>query len=236
MPWPSTRPHIWSMDQQTDAVRRDHILAIAQMVIFLLDSRGYTGDAGLASLENGRVPDSQLGKGEPGGVATLGGDGRVLSTQLPLLSSSPGSTSGLPASARGRANGVASLDATGKVPLGQLPAPGTITTIYGGTLDTPSTVVTRVLNMTRPLSGYTWLVLVGGPRHDRGYVYGSVWMINPPETSAATAKEYGISTGTAGGDDWRFRLWRSGPSQLTLQTVLGADGAADGRLSAIGAI
>ena len=236
MPWPSTRPHTWSMDQQTDAVRRDHILSVAEMVIFLLNARGFTGDAGLASLVNGVVPASELGKGEPGGVAPLDEYARVPSTHLPRLSTSPGSTSGLPASARGRAGGVASLDDTGKVPADELPYVGRITTIYGGTLDTPSTVVTRAINVTRPLANFTWLVLVGGPRHQRGYVYGSLWVISPPETSAATAKEYGISTGTSGGDDWRFRLWKSGPSQLTIQTVLGSSGAADGRLSAIGAI
>lgn len=101
--------------------------------------------AGLAEEQNDqnvaiaqKIPLSQ--KGAAGGVATLGSDLKVPYTQLPDVATPGGSVNGLMSpgqaaavadvankiatAARGAANGVASLDATGKVPLGQLPTLG----------------------------------------------------------------------------------------------------------------
>lgn len=58
------------------------------------------------------IPNSQ--KGVAGGVATLGSDGKVSSTQLPEMNY-------IPTSQKGAASGVASLDATGKLEETQKP-------------------------------------------------------------------------------------------------------------------
>ena len=50
-------------------------------------------------------------RGRPGGVATLGADGRVPAMQLAAV----------PLAEKGQAGGVATLDSGGKVPVGQLP-------------------------------------------------------------------------------------------------------------------
>ena len=75
----------------------------------------------------GAIPTSQ--KGSAGGVASLGTDGKVPSTQLPSLDY-------IPTSQKGAASGVASLGADGKVPSAQLPEMGgeayTVTLTIGG--------------------------------------------------------------------------------------------------------
>lgn len=152
MPWPTNRPHTWSMDQQTDAVRRDHIYQIAELVTHLLDARGYTGDAGLAPLVGGHVPGEYVQRGEPGGCASLGADGKVVSTQLPDLSASSSSpTVGLSGAARGRAGGVASLGALGRVPPGQLPG-AWLYGPYGGPLSTSGLQIS---------TAWTWTPAIG---------------------------------------------------------------------------
>ena len=57
----------------------------------------------------------QSEKGAPGGVASLGEDGKVPGSQLPEMDY-------IPNSQKGAAGGVATLDETGKVPSAQLPA------------------------------------------------------------------------------------------------------------------
>ena len=63
----------------------------------------------------GAIPVNE--KGAARGVASLGSDGKVPSTQLPSLDY-------IPTSQKGAANGVASLGADGKVPSAQLPEMG----------------------------------------------------------------------------------------------------------------
>ena len=82
-------------------------------------SAGYAGteaqfNSDLASI--GSKIDVNM-KGAAGGVASLGSDGKVPSTQLPPLDY-------IPTSQKGAANGVASLGADGKVPSAQLPEMG----------------------------------------------------------------------------------------------------------------
>ncbi|GGW67863.1 hypothetical protein [Streptomyces griseoloalbus] len=90
----------------------------------------------LDSADVGAVPTAE--KGAAGGVATLDGTGKVPAAQLPessgggAVESVNGETGtvvldsadvgAVPSTARGSANGVASLDATTRVPIGQLPA------------------------------------------------------------------------------------------------------------------
>ena len=66
-----------------------------------------------AASEVGAIPTTE--KGASNGVATLGADGKVPSTQLPSLDY-------IPSNQKGAANGVATLGADGKVPSAQLPA------------------------------------------------------------------------------------------------------------------
>ena len=82
-------------------------------------SAGYAGtesqfNSDLASI--GSKIDVSM-KGAAGGVASLGSDGKVPSTQLPPLDY-------IPTSQKGAASGVASLGADGKVPSAQLPEIG----------------------------------------------------------------------------------------------------------------
>ena len=72
---------------------------------------GYVGSMIMASA----IPVNE--KGSAGGVASLGADGKVPSTQLPSLDY-------IPTSQKGAASGVASLGADGKVPSAQLPEMG----------------------------------------------------------------------------------------------------------------
>lgn len=74
--------------------------------------------------QNGNNLDTLLGgkigsneKGAANGVASLGADGKISTSQIPSLSY-------IPTSQKGAANGVASLGADGKVPSSQLPALG----------------------------------------------------------------------------------------------------------------
>lgn len=74
-----------------------------------LDYRISAAETGL----DGKISSSE--KGSANGVATLGFDGKVPSSQLPPLDY-------IPTSAKGAAGGVAGLDEAGKVPAGQLPS------------------------------------------------------------------------------------------------------------------
>lgn len=74
-----------------------------------LDYRISTAETGLV----GKISSSE--KGSANGVATLGFDGKVPSSQLPPLDY-------IPTSAKGAAGGVAGLDEAGKVPAAQLPS------------------------------------------------------------------------------------------------------------------
>ena len=74
-----------------------------------LDYRISTAETGL----DGKISSSE--KGSANGVATLGFDGKVPSSQLPPLDY-------IPTSERGAAGGVAGLDEAGKVPAAQLPS------------------------------------------------------------------------------------------------------------------
>lgn len=74
-----------------------------------LDYRISTAETGLG----GKISSSE--KGSANGVATLGFDGKVPSSQLPPLDY-------IPTSERGAAGGVAGLDEAGKVPAAQLPS------------------------------------------------------------------------------------------------------------------
>lgn len=74
-----------------------------------LDYRISTAETGLG----GKISSSE--KGSANGVATLGFDGKVPSSQLPPLDY-------IPTSEKGAAGGVAGLDEAGKVPAAQLPS------------------------------------------------------------------------------------------------------------------
>ena len=74
-----------------------------------LDYRISAAETGL----DGKISSSE--KGSANGVATLGFDGKVPSSQLPPLDY-------IPTSAKGAAGGVAGLDEAGKVPAAQLPS------------------------------------------------------------------------------------------------------------------
>lgn len=74
-----------------------------------LDYRISTAETGL----DGKISSSE--KGSANGVATLGFDGKVPSSQLPPLDY-------IPTSEKGAAGGVAGLDEAGKVPAAQLPS------------------------------------------------------------------------------------------------------------------
>ena len=69
----------------------------------------------------GAIPADE--KGAANGVASLGSDGKVPSTQLPSLDY-------IPTSQKGAASGVASLGEDGKVPGGQLPELSTVRSYY----------------------------------------------------------------------------------------------------------
>lgn len=78
--------------------------------------------------------------GQPNGIASLGADGKVPSTQLPSASTDAQTLQGHPASdfvlasTKGQANGVASLDGTGNVPASQLGNVNAATTSARGTV------------------------------------------------------------------------------------------------------
>ncbi len=94
-------------------------------------------------------------KGAADGVASLGADGKVPAEQLPEMDYAPAShatdknnphtvtaaqVGAIPANQKGKANGVASLDASGKVPTGQLPPMDYAPAYTYGTVDlTPGT-------------------------------------------------------------------------------------------------
>lgn len=65
-----------------------------------------------SAADTGAVPTSE--KGQPGGVATLGPDGKVPASELPKMDY-------VPTSEKGQSGGVATLGQDGKVPAGQLP-------------------------------------------------------------------------------------------------------------------
>lgn len=87
------------------------------------------------------IPNSQ--KGVAGGVATLGSDGKVSSTQLPEMNY-------IPASQKGAASGVASLDATGKLEETQKPD---YTASEVGAVPTTRTVNGKALSADVTLTG-----------------------------------------------------------------------------------
>lgn len=73
------------------------------------------GADGLASLgSDGKIPTTQLPAGEAGGVASLDSTGKIPESQIPSLDY-------IPTSQKGANNGVASLGNDGKVPTTQLP-------------------------------------------------------------------------------------------------------------------
>ena len=104
------------------------------------------GEAGpavtLSAADVGAIPTTE--KGVASGVATLGLDGLVPSTQLPTspvtsvngetgaVSLSAADVGAIPTTEKGAANGVATLDGTGKVPSGQLPT-APVTSVNGET-------------------------------------------------------------------------------------------------------
>jgi hypothetical protein len=95
---------------------------------------GHTGVVTLSASDVSAVPNSS--KGIANGVASLDGTGKVPSAQLPATASAVTSVNtqtgavvlaatdvgAIPTTQKGAANGVASLDGTGKVPSGQLPS------------------------------------------------------------------------------------------------------------------
>lgn len=87
------------------------------------------------------IPNSQ--KGVAGGVATLGSDGKVSSTQLPEMNY-------IPTSQKGAASGVASLDATGKLEETQKPD---YTASEVGAVPTTRTVNGKALSADVTLTG-----------------------------------------------------------------------------------
>ena len=87
------------------------------------------------------IPNSQ--KGVAGGVATLGSDGKVSSTQLPEMNY-------IPTSQKGAASGVASLDATGKLEETQKPD---YTASEVGAVPTARTVNEKALTEDVTLTG-----------------------------------------------------------------------------------
>lgn len=87
------------------------------------------------------IPNSQ--KGVAGGVATLGSDGKVSSTQLPEMNY-------IPTSQKGAASGVASLDATGKLEETQKPD---YTASEVGAVPTARTVNGKALSSDIVLTG-----------------------------------------------------------------------------------
>ena len=87
------------------------------------------------------IPNSQ--KGVAGGVATLGSDGKVSSTQLPEMNY-------IPTSQKGAASGVASLDATGKLEETQKPD---YTASEVGAVPTTRTVNEKELSADVTLTG-----------------------------------------------------------------------------------
>lgn len=87
------------------------------------------------------IPNSQ--KGVAGGVATLGSDGKVSSTQLPEMNY-------IPTSQKGAASGVASLDATGKLEETQKPD---YTASEVGAVPTARTVNEKALSEDVTLTG-----------------------------------------------------------------------------------
>ena len=107
----------------------------------------------LTAKDLGAVSDAD--KGTANGVASLGADGKVPAEQLPEMDYAPAShatdknnphkvtaaqVGAIPANQKGKANGVASLDASGKVPTGQLPPMDYAPAYTYGTADlTPGT-------------------------------------------------------------------------------------------------
>lgn len=81
--WPTTRVATDRTDQQTDAPDRDAIYSLITLVNAILDARGAAASDGLASLVSGEIPDTQMKRGEPNGVAPLDGTRKVPSTFLP---------------------------------------------------------------------------------------------------------------------------------------------------------
>ena len=82
-------------------------------------SGGSVDPAGITPAAIGAVALSAVS--QPGGVATLGQDGKVPSTQLPAAPTLA-SLGGVASSTLGQANGVATLGADGKLTSGQVPA------------------------------------------------------------------------------------------------------------------
>lgn len=104
---------------------------------------GESGPAvSLSAADVGAIPTTE--KGAASGVATLGLDGLVPSTQLPTppvtsvngetgaVSLSAADVGAVPTTEKGAANGVATLDGTGKVPSAQLPT-APVTSVNGQT-------------------------------------------------------------------------------------------------------
>lgn len=99
-------------------------------------------DVTLSAGDVGAIPTTE--KGAASGVATLGLDGLVPSTQLPTppvtsvngetgaVSLSAADVGAVPTTEKGAANGVATLDGTGKVPSAQLPT-APVTSVNGET-------------------------------------------------------------------------------------------------------
>lgn len=81
--WPTTRIPTERFDAQTDAPDRAAVYNLIGLINAVLDARGAAAGDGLASLVDGEIPDSQMKRGEPNGVADLDGTGKVPATRLP---------------------------------------------------------------------------------------------------------------------------------------------------------
>lgn len=117
MAWPSWLIDTQHFDSQADTPSRVDVYQMARAVAAILASRGVD----IASVVNGKVPDAQLGRAQPNGVAPLDGNRKIPTGYLPTTLSNPTSSRFLARTAVGAAGGAASLDANGKVPAAQLP-------------------------------------------------------------------------------------------------------------------
>ena len=125
----------------TPSINTTYYLSSDNMVVYdteLATLREYVG----SMIMVGAIPADE--KGTANGVASLGSDGKVPSTQLPSLDY-------IPISQKGAAGGVASLGADGKVPSAQLPEMGAASytiTLHAAAWANEGSRYSQMVNMT----------------------------------------------------------------------------------------
>ena len=113
---PTNGDSLWVCTVDRDA---GDIGTVAIRFVKPLGSGGSVDPADITPAAIGAVALSAVS--QPGGVASLGQDGKVVSTQLPAAPTLA-SLGGVASSEKGAANGVATLGADGKLTSGQVPA------------------------------------------------------------------------------------------------------------------